>query len=201
MAIFETTILPVLGLAFMGYVLGSIPVAAIVSRTRGVDIFSTGTRLAGAANVARNVGNWHGVAVFAGDAGKGILTVMMAIRLGAEGSMILVPATAALAGHWKSVFTRFRGGDGLSTLVGITVAALPAYSIVVVVTGGVVALIARRTGHPPTLWGGIAAYSFLLIRAPISQDNTFIDLGIVCLALMVLIHGLVGHRRRRLESD
>ena len=201
MAILETTVLPILGLAIMGYVLGSIPVAALVSRTRGVDIFSTGTRLAGAANVARNVGNRYGVAVFAGDAGKGILTVMMATRLGADGSIVLVPAAAALAGHWRSVFTRFRGGDGLSTLVGITVAALPAYSIIVVVTGGIVALIARRTGHPPTLWGGIAAYSFLLLRAPISQDNTFIDLGIVCLALMVLIHGVIGHRRRRFEAN
>jgi glycerol-3-phosphate acyltransferase PlsY len=200
MDILGTTVPFILALALIGYLLGSIPVAAFMSRIRGIDIFSTGTGLAGAANVARNVGNWSGVAVFAGDTGKGILTIMVASRLGAEGSLVLIPAAAALAGHWKSVFTRFRGGDGLSTLVGITVAALPAYGIVLVITGGIVALIARRTGHSPTLWGGIAAYSFVLLRASFSQNNVIIDLGVVCLALMVLIHGLAGHRRRRLES-
>ena len=200
MDILGTTVPFTLGLTFIGYLLGSIPVAAIMSRLRGIDIFSTGTGLAGAANVARSVGNWSGVAVFAGDTGKGILTIMVASRLGAEGSMVLVPAAAALAGHWKSVFTRFRGGDGLSTLVGITVAALPVYGIVIAITGAIVALIARRTGHSPTLWGGIAASSFLLMRAPFSQDNVFILFGVVCLALIVLIHGSAGHRRRRLES-
>jgi len=200
MDILGTTVPFILALSLIGYLIGSIPVAAIMSRIRGIDIFSTGTGLAGAANVARSVGNWSGVAVFAGDTGKGILTIMVANRLGAEGSMVLVPAAAALAGHWRSVFTKFRGGDGLSTLIGITVTALPAYGILVVVTGIIVALIARRTGHSPTLWGGIAAYSFLLLHAPFSQGNVFIDFGVVCLALMVLIYGSAGHRRRRLES-
>ena len=200
MDILGTTMPFILALALIGYLLGSIPVAVLMSRIRGIDIFSTGTGLAGAANVARSVGNWSGMVVFAGDTGKGILTIMVATRLGAEGTMVLVPAAAALAGHWRSVFTRFRGGDGLSTLVGITVAALPVYGIVVAITGAIVALIARRTGHSPTLWGGIAAYSFVLLRAPFSPDNVFIEMGVVCLALMVLIHGLAGHRRRRLES-
>ena len=35
----------------IGYLLGAIPVAALVSRYRGVDIFTTGTGLAGAGNV------------------------------------------------------------------------------------------------------------------------------------------------------
>jgi glycerol-3-phosphate acyltransferase PlsY len=200
MDILGNTVPLILALTLIGYLLGSIPVASIMSRIRGIDIFSTGTGLAGAANVARSVGNWSGVAVFVGDTGKGILTIMVANRLGAEGSMVLVPAAAALAGHWRSVFTKFRGGDGLSTLIGITVTALPAYGILVVVTGVIVALIARRTGTSPTLWGGIAAYSFLLLHAPFSQDNIFIDFGVVCLALMVLIYGSVGHRRRRLAS-
>jgi len=199
MDILGTTMPFILALALIGYLLGSIPVAVLMSRIRGIDIFSTGTGLAGAANVARSVGNWSGMVVFAGDTGKGILTIMVATRLGAEGTMVLVPAAAALAGHWRSVFTRFRGGDGLSTLVGITVTVLSVYGIVVLLTGGIVTLIARRTAHSPTLWGGIAGYSFVLLRAPFSQ-NIAIHLGIVCLALMVLVHGLIGHRRRRSES-
>ncbi|MQF70307.1 glycerol-3-phosphate acyltransferase, partial [SAR202 cluster bacterium AD-804-J14_MRT_500m] len=74
MDILGTTVPFILALTLIGYLLGSIPVAAIMSRIRGIDIFSTGTGLAGAANVARSVGNWSGVAVFAGDTGKGMLT-------------------------------------------------------------------------------------------------------------------------------
>ena len=174
--------------------------AALVSRRRGVDIFSTGTGLAGAANVARSVGRWSGVIVFMGDAAKGMLTIMAAYRLGLEGGMVLLPAVAALAGHWRSVFTRFRGGDGLSTLVGITVAVLPIYGLLTVLTGGVVALIARGTGHHASLWGGTAGYGFLLLRLPMSEQNTILVLGLVLLALMVLAHGMLRHYRQRTAS-
>ena len=40
----------------IGYVLGAIPVADRISRRLGVNIFSTGTGLAGASNVRRTVG-------------------------------------------------------------------------------------------------------------------------------------------------
>lgn len=178
-----------------GYLLGSIPVAALVSRRRGVDIFAAGTGLAGAANVFRNVGHLHGAVVFLGDAGKGVVAVMAAHRLGIEGDMVLIPAMAALVGHWRSVFTRFRGGDGLSTLVGMTVALLPIYSLLSMVVGGIVALVARGTGHHPTLWGGTAGYGFLLVRFPMSQENIAMVSGVVLLALVVLAHWVISHRR------
>jgi len=167
-----------------------------MSRTRGVDIFSTGTGLAGAANVYRSVGPWTGGLVFVGDTTKGMLTIMAASRLGLEGGVILVPAMAALAGHWRSVFTRFRGGDGLSTLMGITITLFPGYSLLAFATGGIVALIARGTGHHPTLWGGTAGYGFFLFRSPVSEENIVLVLGVVLLALMVLAHGVLTHRQR-----
>ncbi len=180
----------------VGYVLGSIPVAALVSRRRGVDIFTAGTGLAGAANVFRNVGRFHGTFVFWGDATKGVFAVVAAHRLGLQGEIVLLPAMAALAGHWRSVFTRFRGGDGLSTLLGITIAMFPVWGILTIVTGGLVALIARGMGHHPTLWGGTAGYSFLLLRAPMSGENIVVIIGVVAMAIVVLTHGVIGHRRR-----
>ena len=55
MTILSFNVYALLAACMVGYLLGSIPVAAWVSRSRGVDIFSAGTRLAGAANVAHNV--------------------------------------------------------------------------------------------------------------------------------------------------
>lgn len=170
--------------------------AALVTRRRHMDIFSTGTGLAGAANVFRSVGPMHGMVVFAGDAAKGMLTIAAAYRLGIEGELVLIPAMAALAGHWRSVFSHFRGGDGLSTLVGITVAVLSVYSLFPIVAGGIVATIARGTGHHGSLWGGTAGYSLLLLRSPMSGENIALVLGVVMLALMVLAHGVINNRRR-----
>ena len=184
----------------LAFILGSIPLAMLLSRIQGVDIFSTGTGLAGAANVYRNVGPISGALVFAGDTVKGVLAVTVAHRLGLEGEVVLLPALAALVGHWRSVFARFRGGDGLSTLLGITMAMIPLYGVLAVLTGGTVAFIARGMGHHASLWGGTAGYGFLLVRAPVTSVGVSLVLGVVLLALLVLAHGVVGHRRRRIAS-
>lgn len=192
----SSTLYPLILATILGYLLGSIPLAALVSRRRGVDIFHAGTGLAGAANVARSVGFWHGGAVFWGDVAKGVLTVAISDRLGVEGPAILLPGMAALMGHWRSVFTHFRGGDGLATLVGITMALLPPFTFwLAVATGTIVMFIARASGHHPTLWGGTASYSFLIVRASVFGDSVALVSVVVVLALMVLAHGVMSHLR------
>jgi glycerol-3-phosphate acyltransferase PlsY len=184
----------------LGFFLGSIPLAMLLSRIQGVDIFSIGPGLAGAANVYRNVGPISGALVLIGDIAKGVLAVTVAHRLGLEGELVLLPALAALLGHWRSVFTKFRGGDGLSTLLGITMAIIPLYGILAVMTGATVAFIAKGMGHHASLWGGTAGYGFLLVRSPEASVEISVVLGVVFLALLVLAHGVVGHRRRRIAS-
>jgi len=44
-----------------GYLLGALPFAHIASRIRGIDVFTTGSTLAGTANVFFNVGHRTGV--------------------------------------------------------------------------------------------------------------------------------------------
>ncbi len=194
---FSASVFPELALSILAaYLIGSIPIAALVSRIRGVDIFSTGTGLAGAANVLRNVGYIAGLVVFTGDALKGILAIVVASWLGISGEAILIPAFATLAGHWKPFLTKFRGGDGLSPLVGITIAVIPLFGLLAVVTGGAVAGIANLAGRHASVWGGIAGYGFLLVQTPFTPVDIAMVLGIVALALMVMTHGIIGHRRR-----
>ena len=180
----------------LSYLLGSIPVATLVSRRRSIDIFSTGTGLPGAANVFRQVGHKLGILVSAGDAAKGALAVVVASRLGMEGTWLLIPATAAIGGHWNSIFNRFRGGDGLATLMGITIVAVSVYGLIAIVIGGVVGLWFHGNAHP-SLRGGFAGYGFLLARAVSMQEDMMITFGIATLGLMVLTHAVIGHRRRR----
>ena len=191
------TALSMLLAMLVAYLLGSIPVATLVSRHRGVDISSAGTGLAGAANVLRTVGRGHGAVVFLGDAAKGILAIIAARRLGIEGDLVLLPAFTALAGHWRSIFNGFRGGDGLSTLVGIIVASLSLWAAAAIAFGVFTAFIARLRGRHGSLWGGFAAYGAIVAAAPFIGEDLSMVLGIVALGLMVLAHGMVGHRRRR----
>ena len=197
----ETTMISILAAVGASYLIGAIPLAAVVSRLRGVDIFAIGTGLPGAANVLRNVGYMEGGLVFWGDVLKGWVSIIVAYRIGVSDGFILIPAFATLFGHWRSIFTRFKGGDGLSPLVGITIAILPVYGLIATFTGLTVAAIASKAGRHASIWGGIAAYGFILIRAPFMEFSNILPVGVVVLALLVFAHGFKGHRKRRIEAN
>ena len=123
----EYVLIPkVLSAVLVGYLLGSIPFARTAARLRGVDIFSTGSHMAGTANVFWNIGRWTGTLVFVGDVAKGSAAVVIAGLLEVPAPLILLVAAAAIFGHWMSVFARFRGGDGMAPLMGVTLALEPA---------------------------------------------------------------------------
>ena len=180
----------------LGYLLGSIPVASLVSRRRRVNIFSTGTGLPGAAIVFRNVGHKSGLLVSAGDVAKGALAIGVASRLGVEGTWVLLAGAAAIGGHWRSIFTRFRGGDGMATMVGITLLVVPAYGLIAVIAGTVVGFWFRHRSLP-TVWGGATCYGLLSVLSLVNGTEVVASLGVVTLALMVFAHTAIGHRRRR----
>ena len=62
-----------IGVALIGYLLGSIPFGVLVSKRFGVDIYSVGSGNPGATNVLREIGKPAGYTVFALDFLKGFL--------------------------------------------------------------------------------------------------------------------------------
>ena len=191
--------------AGIAYLLGALPLADRVSRRRGVDVFNAGTGLAGSANVRRNVGMVAASLVVIGDAAKGILAILIAQALGVDGIWIVIPATAAIVGHWKSVFTGFRGGDGLVTLGGITLAVFPIYqgyyeSIVAVVVAVAVALGGQKLPYS-SLFCIIAGYAVIVFLFMQNRpEELVIALAMSGLALVVFGYAVFGHARRR-RSD
>ena len=108
------------------YLLGSIPSAVIVSRlTRGVDIRTLGDGNMGARNTYRTFGLAAGLAVALADGCKGALAVLVARWLGLPAAWQTVAAVAAVVGHDFPVFARFRGGQGLATILGAFLALFP----------------------------------------------------------------------------
>lgn len=109
----------------LGYLLGSIPFGLILARAGGAgDIRTIGSGNIGATNVLRTGRKGLAAATLLLDAGKGVLGVWLAGRLGGETAMLTAGAGAVL-GHVWPVWLRFRGGKGVATFLGVALAVLP----------------------------------------------------------------------------
>lgn len=189
------TVQKLLGVLVMGYLLGSLPFAFVAARIRGVDIFTTGSTMAGAANVFWHIGHRTGALVLAGDIAKGSAAVVAAGLLDYPPPLLLLAGGAAVLGHWKSAFAGFRGGDGMATLLGVTIALAPALSVLVIIVGLTVALLLWRTPLR-SAWGLFAGFTAMLAVSQYYQIDRELVMGIVALALLVLFHSLLVKWRR-----
>lgn len=117
------------------YLLGTFPSAAMVARSRGVDILTQGSGNPGASNVARVLGTRWGALVFVLDAVKGALPAVIGIALDTRpGAYAMV--SAAVLGHMFPVSRRFRGGKGVATLAGAMLVLHPLISLALSVVWG-----------------------------------------------------------------
>jgi len=107
-----------------GYLLGSIPFGLLLTRMIGVDIRQVGSGNIGTTNVLRTGNKALAAATLLLDAGKGAAAVLIGRELGGEIAGIMA-GMAAFIGHCFPVWLRFRGGKGVATILGITLAALP----------------------------------------------------------------------------
>lgn len=102
-----------------GYLLGSIPVAVLVVRRRGVDPRDVGDRNPGYWNVKEQLGRRASLPVFVGDVAKGAAAGAVGVLLdGSWWGIGYAAVAAAMVGHAWPVFAGFRGGRSILTFVG-----------------------------------------------------------------------------------
>lgn len=103
-------------LAFISYILGSIPFSYIVPKLfKGKDIRNHGSGNVGTSNVTRVLGAKYGAFALLGDVGKGALATALAMQL----NFPLYLGSFAVLGHIFSPFLNFSGGKGVATSIGI----------------------------------------------------------------------------------
>lgn len=196
-------ILQLVASGVIGYLLGALPFAQwITRRIDGVDIYRTGTTLGGTANVFWNVGRRSGLLVFAGDVGKGTAAVVVAWALGVEAPLTLVAAGAAIVGHWASVFSSFKGGDGMTPLIGVSLALVPVLTALAAVVGVSTVLLLRRR-RLRSACGIFTGYLLMLglclafdIEPLVSRDTEVeLVVGLTSMAGLVLIRSMIVRRR------
>ncbi len=154
--------------SLLGYLLGSIPFGLLVGRLKGVDIRQHGSGNIGATNVVRVIGKKWGILVFALDALKGLLGVIIAMEVAggrtasSAGLLGIAAGLACVLGHNFPVWLKFKGGKGVATTAGVLVGLLPWAALVAFVTWGVVFYSTRYVSVasmvaavviPATVWG------------------------------------------------
>ncbi len=118
----EVEVLAILG----GYLLGSMPFGYwLVHLVHGEDIRTRGSGNVGATNVFRLYGRRLGIAVALLDVAKGLAAALLGLWAG--GALVGVLAgAAAMLGHARPVFLRFRkGGKMVATAGGAALALAP----------------------------------------------------------------------------
>jgi acyl phosphate:glycerol-3-phosphate acyltransferase len=137
-------LLQIVPFALLGYLLGSLPFAVLVSRAFGLaDPRSHGSGNPGATNVLRTGNKFAALLTLLGDALKGWLAVWLAGILGADPLGIAVAGVTAFLGHIFPVFLSFKGGKGVATALGVLAGFHPLLALVAMVTWLVVALVTR----------------------------------------------------------
>lgn len=117
----------------LGYLIGSIPVAYLVTRARGgPDIRTVGSGNVGATNVHRVRGARAAVLTALLDVLKGAVPPLLASASGGGIAASAVAGVAAVAGHLFPVWLGFRGGKGVSTTLGACLAWAPPVAAVAV---------------------------------------------------------------------
>ena len=119
-------------IAAVGYVLGTFPSAVMIARASGVDITTQGSGNPGASNVARTLGWKKGVLVYALDALKGVLAVVVGRLVAGDAGGYWCAATA-IVGHVFPATRRFKGGKGVATGSGAILVLQPVLSVVLAI--------------------------------------------------------------------
>ena len=130
-----STPMAVLVTAVVGYLVGSIPVADLVSRRRSaVDLRDVGDHNPGYWNAKETLGRRAALPIFVGDVAKGAGAALVGVALAPPGvwGMAYVGAGAAMVGHAWPLFARFRGGRSVLTFVGGAIVCAPVPSLVAI---------------------------------------------------------------------
>ncbi|MDP1669292.1 glycerol-3-phosphate 1-O-acyltransferase PlsY [Phaeovulum sp.] len=108
--------------ALLGYLLGAIPFGVVITWALGLaDPRSIGSGNIGATNVLRTGNKGAALATLLLDGGKGAAAVLIARALYPEDAVQLA-AAAAFLGHLYPVWLGFKGGKGVATFLGISLA-------------------------------------------------------------------------------
>lgn len=123
----------------VSYLCGNISFARMISTYKHDDITKMGSGNPGATNILRNYGFKFGVLNLALDMLKALAPALAAYYIfGHNYVMLYIAGVSSMVGHIYPVVWKFKGGKGISSMVGIFMAANPLATLSVLLVGFVV---------------------------------------------------------------
>ncbi|MEG2561275.1 MAG: glycerol-3-phosphate acyltransferase [Clostridia bacterium] len=124
------------------YFVGSVNFAKLFARLKHTDITSVGSGNPGTMNMLRSVGKFWGAMTFICDAIKGIVFALIGRFCLSGGEFAVTPngydwlfvlGIITIVGHVFPIYSKFRGGKGVATSIGVFLVAFPIVSSVALV--------------------------------------------------------------------
>jgi len=179
----------------VAYVLGAIPFGYLLVRLKtGGDIRAQGSGNIGATNVMRASGVRAGVLVALLDMLKGALSVLLAERLSPSAAAPAVAGFAAIVGHIYPIWLRFRGGKGVATGLGVSLALAPWAAV----AGGATWVVLYKIFKISSL-GSLAGVAVSLAVAAFTADRSAVY-GLAAVSAVILVRH-TGNIRRLLRKQ
>lgn len=152
----------------LGYLLGSIPTALIVSKSKNMDIRKLGSGSIGGTNTFRLLGKKAGYIVVTSDILKGVIPTLIAFLYGG----VVYAAFAGMAasvGHSYSIYVKFKGGKSVATSAGVMLVLNPIALLFGIVVFGSILFITKYVSM-----SSMIAASSVVIFILIFEDATMI---------------------------
>jgi glycerol-3-phosphate acyltransferase PlsY len=187
--------------AVIGYLIGAIPFALIISkRMAGIDISKRGSGNLGGTNVLRVLGFKAGAIVMALDLAKAFVPVLLARFIIGDSVLSIagftinwqwgqvITALMVMVGHSWSVYIKFRGGKGAAAYFGSWFAIWPVAALV----GGVILIVTVLLSKYMSLGSILGSLSILCLFMVLTLTDVsppvYLIYSLIAAALIVYQH-------------
>jgi glycerol-3-phosphate acyltransferase PlsY len=184
-------------LVLLAYLTGAFPSAVWVGKTfYKIDVREYGSGNAGATNTFRVLGKEAGIPVLFMDIFKGWLAVNYALLISNSSELSpelffenqLAFGIAAVIGHLFPVYTGFRGGKGIATMMGLLIGLNPLAALFSFLVFVVVFLVSKYV----SLGSIVASMAFpVFVMFVLNSDNSSLNL----FSIFVPILSLITHQK------
>lgn len=168
----------------VSYLCGNISFARIISKTKKQDITKLGSGNPGMTNTLRNFGFKFGLLNLILDMLKSFIPALSCYYIfGKSDMMLYVAGISSIMGHMFPVVYKFKGGKGVSSTMGMFLAANPLATIICLLIGAVIWIIFE--------YGSVVSFLLMTsltviegIRIKMNLPDT--ERKVVCLILFAL---------------
>jgi glycerol-3-phosphate acyltransferase PlsY len=181
----------------VGYLLGSVPFAWIIGKSRGIDIRTVGSKNVGATNLGRTLGKRYFWMAFLLDAAKGFVPVLISSlylrHIESFGREIagtpkwqdfyhfplwvpLITAAACVLGHLFPIWLKFKGGKGVATGFGVVLGFWPVFTLGGFAAGAFFIIMLMVYRYISLASISSAAFFAILVAVITSFHNDYLDM-------------------------